>query len=57
MDAKVIRWLGAVAAGAGALNVFLLGYPGDLISQTVLIIVGGMSVVAATMVAILKPQG
>lgn len=50
------RILASISAGAGALNLFLLGYPGDLVSQELLLVVGGVAAVAAAVVASLTPK-
>lgn len=50
----VIRVFGAVAAGASATQVLLLTYPGDAISQTVLIVVGCVAAGAGAVAAFLS---
>ena len=53
---NAIRYLSALAAGLAALNVFLLGYPGDVVPQAVLVIVGAVSAgVAASAAFLSKP--
>lgn len=52
----MLRNLLAAAAGFGALNTFLLAYPGDLVSQTVLLGVGSVTVfLTATAAFLAKP--
>lgn len=53
---SVTRILGVIAAAASALQVFLLGYPGDLVGQGVLIVVGAVAVTSAAAVAFLKAE-
>lgn len=38
----VIRLLIGVSAALGAVNVFLLGYPGDVVPQAALLVVGAL---------------
>jgi hypothetical protein len=49
----MIRYLIAASAGLTALNTFLLGYPGDVIPQVVMIVIGGASVVLGATTAVL----
>ena len=50
------RILGTIAAVLAALNSFLIAYPGDAVSQDVLLIIGSANVAAAAAVAFLaKP--
>ena len=52
----VIRYLSAMSAAMGALVLFLQGYPGDLVPQSLLLIFGGISVATAAFVAVIaKP--
>lgn len=50
----VFRILGTIAAASAAANVFLLGYPGDVVPQAVLIIVGLVAATSAAAVAYLS---
>ena len=54
MMSELIRSLSAVAAGLTALNVFLLSYPGDLVPQSVLLAVGGVTVFCSAVAAMLS---
>ena len=54
---NAVRYLSALAAGLSALNVFILSYPGDVLPQSVLVIVGGASACVAASAAFLsKPE-
>lgn len=54
IDRRVQLYLGLGSAGAGALNVFLLAYPGDLVAQGVLVVVGAIAATLAAMAAFAK---
>ena len=51
---SLTRILGVIAAAASSLQLFLLSYPGDLVGQGVLIVVGAVAVSSAAAVAFLK---
>ena len=50
----MIRYLSAAAAALAALNAFLLAYPGDLVPQAALLVVGALSATVAAGVAFLS---
>lgn len=53
---EIIFWLSSFGAATGALLQFLLLYPGDLVSQTVLLVVGAASVFLSALVAFATRQ-
>lgn len=56
MTREIVFWLTSLSAATGALNAFLLAYPGDLVPQTVLLTVGALSAFLAAMVAFATRQ-
>lgn len=48
----IIRWISAIAAGLSAILMFLIGYPGDLVPQIWLLVIGGASAFLSTVIAV-----
>lgn len=48
----IIRWISALAGGLAALTVFLIGYPGDLVPQVWLLVIGGASAFLSAVIAV-----
>ena len=46
-----LRWLMAIVSGLTALNAFLIAYPGDLVPQIYLLIIGGVTAFASAVAA------
>jgi hypothetical protein len=54
---NIIRVLGAVAMALGAAQAAILAYPGDLVAQDTLVLIGAVNAGLAAMVAYLaKPE-
>lgn len=53
---SIVRLLGAAATALAALNAFLLGWPGDVVAQETMLLIGALNAGLTAMVVYLaKP--
>lgn len=56
-ERRIVRWLSALSAALVALTTTLLGWPGDLVPQSYLLILGGAAAFLSAFVGLLTGQG